>query len=239
VFTVVNWNRAGQVQDWFVDAAFSFDFPGNTYLSVGRFEAFELFQGIGFRKHRSSVSFSTDWKNWLGFSVGAVTGNNPNYFPAAGAPFLGSFTSANAGITLRPSPRLRVENTYIYTRLGTREGSSPAGVAAGQSIFNNHIARSKVNVQFTRELSLRSIVDYNAVLSTPSLVASPRDKRLTYDLLMTYLVHPGTALYLGYTDRYENLDLATGMPPTVVRTTSPTTATGRVVFVKLSYLFRY
>jgi hypothetical protein len=134
---------------------------------------------------------------------------------------------------------LRIENTYLYTRLGTREGSSPLGVAAGQSIFNNHIARSKVNFQFTRELSLRSIVDYNAVLSTPSLVASPRDKRFTYDLLLTYLLHPGTAFYVGYTDRYENLDLATGMPPTVVRTNSPTTPTGRVVFVKLSYLFRY
>jgi hypothetical protein len=239
VFTVVNWNRAGQVQDWFVDASFSFDFPGSTYLSFERFEAFELFGGVEFRKHRTNVSFTTDWKRWLGFSVGAVTGNNPNYFPATGAPFLGNLASTNAGITLRPSPRLRIENTYLYTRLGTREGSSPVGVAAGQSIFNNHIARAKVNYQFTRELSLRTIVDYNAVLSAPSLVALPRAKEFVYDFLLTYLLHPGTALYVGYTDRYENLDLASGMPPTVVRTLSPTTPTGRVIFVKLSYLFRY
>lgn len=239
VFTVVNWNRAGQVQDWFVDASFSFDFPGNTELAFGRFEAFELFRGVEFRKHRSSVSFSTEWKKWLGFSVGAATGNNPNFFPASGAPFLGNFASAEAGVTLRPSPQLRIESTYLYTRLGTREGSSPAGVAAGQSIFNNHIARAKVNYQFTRELSLRAIVDYNGLLAASSLTALPRDKRFTYDLLMTYLVHPGTALYLGYTDRYENLDIAPGTPPAVVRTSSPTTPTGRVLFVKLSYLFRY
>jgi hypothetical protein len=28
--------------------------------------------------------------------------------------------------------------------------------------FNNHILRSKVNYQFSRELSLRAIFDYNA-----------------------------------------------------------------------------
>ncbi len=239
VFTVVNWNRAGQVQDWFVDASFGLSFTANTGITVRRFEAFELFRGVEFRKHRTNVSFETDWRKWLGFAVGAGTGNNPNYFPVAGAPFLGNFTTANFGLTLRPSPRLRVEQSYIYTRLGTRLGSSPAGVAAGQNIFNNHIVRAKVNFQFTRELSLRTIVDYNAVLSNPGLAALPRAKKFTYDLLLTYLVHPGTALYVGYTDRYENLDIASAMPAAVVRTTSPTISTGRQLFAKLSYLFRY
>lgn len=239
VFTVVNWNRAGQVQDWFVDASFGFDFPRSTSFVVTRVDAFELFRGVEFRKHRTVLWFTTDWKSWLGFSVSGTTGSNPNYFPAAGAPFLGNFTSANAGITLRPSPRVRVDNTYIYTRLGTREGSSPPGVAAGHSIFNNHIARAKVNYQFSRALSLRAIVDYNALLATPDLVAAPTSKRLTYDFLLTYLLHPGTAFYVGYTDRYENLDISSGMPPAVVRTATPTTATSRIFFVKLSYLFRY
>jgi hypothetical protein len=57
--------------------------------------------------------------------------------------------------------------------------------------------RSKINYQFTRELSLRAILDYDAVLPNESLIAADRAKRFNADFLVTYLVHPGTALYAG------------------------------------------
>jgi len=44
---------------------------------------------------------------------------------------------------------------------------------------------------------VRAIVDYNATLPNPALVNLERCKRVTGDLLLTYLVHPGTAIYLG------------------------------------------
>ena len=81
------------------------------------------------------------------------------------------------------------------------------------TVYNNHIARSKVNYQFTRELSLRAIVDYNGVLPNASLVNLDRTKRFGYDLLMTYLIHPGTALYIGYTDIYQNYLFDPSRPP--------------------------
>jgi hypothetical protein len=52
-------------------------------------------------------------------------------------------------------------------------------------------------------------------------------------------VHPGTALYIGYTDRLENLGLLPGAPPTVGRIGFPSTTTGRQFFAKISYLFRF
>ncbi len=68
-------------------------------------------------------------------------------------------------------------------------------------------------------------------------------KKLTADFLVTYLLHPGTAVYVGYTDRYANLTLDPGappsVPPTLNRIASPTTSTGRQFFVKMSYLFRF
>ena len=64
-------------------------------------------------------------------------------------------------------------------------------------------------------------------------------KRLGYDFLMTYLVHPGTALYVGYTDIYQNLLLDPSRPPYVRVAGSPELNTGRQVFVKLSYLLRF
>jgi hypothetical protein len=50
------------------------------------------------------------------------------------------------------------------------------------------------------------------------------------------MVNPGTALHVGYTDRYENLLIT---PQTLIRTGSARTPTDRQFFVKMSYLFRY
>ena len=82
---------------------------------------------------------------------------------------------------------------------------------AQASVFTNHLTRSRVNYQFTRALSLRMIVDYNAVLENAALIDLKRQKRITGDALLTYLIHPGTALYVGYTDRLENLGLYNGV----------------------------
>ena len=242
VFTVVNWDRRGRVQDWFVNANFEAQLAGPFSFNFTRFEGFELFRDFGFRKHSTTASFSTEWLRWLEISTSATWGNGVNFFPpvASGlAPFLANVTNARFAIVVRPTPRFRYEQTYLYTRLGTREGSTPAPQAPGASIFNNHIVRAKVNYQFTRELSLRAILDYNAVLANPDLVALERSKRLTADFLLTYLVNPWTALYIGYTDGYENLILDTTGTPQLRRIGAPTTSTGRQVFAKLSYLFRF
>jgi hypothetical protein len=43
------------------------------------------------------------------------------------------------------------------------------------------------------------------VLPNVTLVSLDKSKRLGADLLLTYLLHPGTALYIGYTNVHENL----------------------------------
>ena len=106
-------------------------------------------------------------------------------------------------------------------------------------VFVNHLIRSRLTYQFNRELSLRMIVDYNGVLQNPALINLDKQKRVTGDVLLTYLIHPGTALYVGYTDRLENLALQPGSPPTVGRIGFPSTTTGRQFFAKVSYLFRF
>jgi hypothetical protein len=60
-----------------------------------------------------------------------------------------------------------------------------------------------------------------------------------YDVLLTYMLHPGTALHIGATDVYENLYFDPMISPALGRTTSPSLSTGRQVFVKFSYLFRF
>jgi hypothetical protein len=84
--------------------------------------------------------------------------------------------------------------------------------------------------------SLRTIVAYNGVLENASLIDLQRQKRITGDALLTYLIRPGTALYVGYTDRLENLGLYNG---TVRPIGFPSTTTARQFFAKVSYLFRF
>ncbi len=153
-----------------------------------------------------------------------------NYNPANNLlPFLTQERDVQADLTFRPTARLKLEEIYYYTNLRTRDAT----------VFVNHLARSRLNYQFTRELSVRMIVDYNGVLANPSLVNLARQKRVTGDVLVTYLIHPGTALYLGYTDRLENLRLFPGLPPSVGTIGFPSTTTARQFFAKVSYLFRF
>ncbi|HEU4391403.1 MAG TPA: DUF5916 domain-containing protein, partial [Blastocatellia bacterium] len=240
LFTSVNWDRQGRVQDWRVNLPWAMDFSNNTHIFVRRAEFYELFEGQGFREHTNDFEFGSDWLKWLGMSASLSFGKGVNFFPASGlAPFSATTFSGRAGITLRVAPQWRFEQTYIYDRLGTGQGLAQPEVPENTPIFNNHIFRSKLNYQFTRELSLRVILDYNAVLPNTDLISLERTKRLTGDVLVTYLVHPGTALYVGYTDSYENLRIDPSVPPSLQRTVSPTTAVGRQFFVKMSYLFRF
>ena len=64
-------------------------------------------------------------------------------------------------------------------------------------------------------------------------------RQLTADFLFTYLLHPYTALYVGYTVDRQNLDPAL-LPTTsgLVRTRSSLLDDGRQLFVKVSYLIR-
>lgn len=249
---LVNWNRRGQLQDWEADLGWEVELRRRTTLNATRTESYELFQGIGFRKHSTDLLATTAPATWLAFNARFVTGTQENLFPADGlAPFLANFKRASAGFTLRPTSGVRVDETYIFDRLGTREGSTPAGFLPGAGIFNNHLMRTKVNYQFTKDFSLRVILDYNATLANTALVDRQRDlgsfaggpaapfKQFTTDVLFTYLLHPGTAVYAGYNNGMSNLILDRSFLPPQVGFGNRLESTSHLFFVKLSYLFRY
>jgi hypothetical protein len=251
----VDWNHNGILQDWQAALGFQLDLTKQTTLTVSRGEAFELFDGIEFRKHSTSVSVTTQPYKWISFSTRYAQGIGENFFPAQSLvpfqPFLGNTRRVTFGLTLRPSSRFRLDETLIYYRLGTRAGWVTPPFSPGQSVFNNYLNRTKLNYQFTRELSLRLILDYNATIANSQLVDLQRivggndggpfspTKLFSTDVLFTYLLHPGTALYLGYNNHYTDLTLRPGAPPTVAAQGAPNNTTSRLFFVKLSYLLRF
>lgn len=232
-FMLATWNHDGALEDWLVRFPFEVLFRGQTSLFARRAEGMTRFLGTEFREHENFVSFFSSYFSWIGAGVTYADGTRPNFFPPPGvAPFIGSFRDVSASLTFRPMPNLLIDETYILSHLEAASGSGHTG-----RVFDNHIIRSRVNYQFTREFSARAILDYNGIWANQSLVALSQDRRFTADLLLTYLVNPGTAVYAGYTDGYQNvaLDPVSGVRP-IAR---PTTSTGRQVFIKTSYLLRF
>ena len=253
----VDWNHTGILQDWSAALGFQVDFAKQTAISISRGEAYELFENIGFRKHSTSFLLSSQPYKWISFSARYTQGIGENFFPAQSLlpfqPFLGSTKRVNFGFTLRPSARFRFDETLIYYRLGTRAGWVTPPFSPGQSVFNNYLNRAKLNYQFTKELSLRLILDYNATIANSQLFDVQRSlggsdlvngpfaptKQFTTDVLFTYLLHPGTAIYLGYNNGYSDLSLRPGPPPSVTTQGTANNPTTRLFFIKLSYLLRF
>jgi hypothetical protein len=42
------------------------------------------------------------------------------------------------------------------------------------------------------------IAEYNSLVSNPLFTAPPTSRRFNADFLVSYLLHPGTAIYAGY-----------------------------------------
>jgi hypothetical protein len=214
-----------------------------------------------YHEHNSSATIQTSYFSRV--TLGAIYrwGDDVNFVasptapsPLPDLPFLARLDNGIATLTLRPVRPLKIENTYLYERVRAGQGTyllalqQTAATGLGKGIFNNHIVRSKWNWQFTPQLSLRMIFQYNSVLAnTPGNTVFPytylpTQKQFNADFLLTYLVHPGTAIYLGYNSDLQNLDVVPGTPSStgyVVNTGRGYLNDSRQFFVKASYQFRF
>ncbi|HVH66866.1 MAG TPA: DUF5916 domain-containing protein [Gemmatimonadales bacterium] len=234
--TVFAWDRDGALLDRSLKGVWEVKVVGGTKLEVGYESAFELFKDMPFNTHATKVTFETEWLKWLAAKASYKQGTDVNHKPPSGvAPFLGATGKAELTFALRPSSRLRLDHTYLFSRLTTLPGW---GAGPPTRVFTDHILREKVNYQFSRPLSARAIVDYSTAARDSTLSRVDPERRWAVDMLLTYLINPGTALYLGYRDGYENLVMQ-GTPPALYRTDEPTLSVGRQVFVKLSYLLQF
>ena len=214
-----------------------------------------------YHEHTSGASFQTGYLKKVTLTAGYYWGQGVNFealppaplaIPTAyNHPFLAREDTAQAGLTFRPIKPLKIENTYLFERLRTNGDTylfeQTQFPGAGHGIFNNHILRSKWNWQFTPQLSMRLILQYNSVLAGTPGVGSPytylpTQKEFNTDFLITYLVHPGTAIYIGYNSDLQNLDVIPQTPTSpgyVTNTARGYINDSRQFFVKVSYLFRF
>ncbi len=277
------WDHEGTRLDTDYEPYLNIAGRGRTLIQIAPYEekrerlrpqdfAFIYLPGItknyDYHEHRSGAKFTTGFLPKATVGASYFWGDGGNFVPAATdvpQALLSHLETGNISLTFRPMKPLKIENTYLFERLRATDNEYrfaleqlPAGTTLGRGIFNNHIVRSQWNWQFTPELSLRLILQYNAVLAnTPgntytcsfddALVLCPytylpTQKEFNADFLLTYLVHPGTAIYIGYNSDLQNLDheLTPGPPPPAgLYSSKGFINDSRQFFVKVSYLFRF
>ena len=196
---------------------------------------------------KATIVASYYWGNAVNFVALPAVQNATAY----NHPFVAREDNAQASLIIRPFQPLKIENTYLFDRLRAGDSAFLAAQSqfpgAGRGIFNDHILRSKWNWQFTPQLSVRVILQYNALLAGTPGVGSPytylpTSREFNADFLITYLVHPGTAIYVGYNSDLQNLNVVPMTPTSpgyVTNTARGYINDSRQFFVKVSYLFRF
>ncbi|MFN0149354.1 MAG: DUF5916 domain-containing protein [bacterium] len=224
------WDHDETPRAWLVRFPFQIDMKGRTSIFVRHVESYDRVRGAGLRGRFDTFNVSTEWWRWLTIAQTLDYGTFPNFqTPATRAPGTARGLIGTLDVQVRPTPASQLGLSYLYNRLRTRPGA--VGIDRTAAIFDHHLARARVSYQFTRELSLRTIVDYDGFLSNSALVTTPRRKRLGVDVLLTYLVRPGTACHVGYTDGFAAVPAA---PDATDDSGERLALIGRRIFLKLS-----
>ena len=156
-------------------------------------------------------------------------GTTLNLVPQAGyLPSVADTSRIDLNIILRPIDQLSIANTYFLTELETK---------AGTKVFSNEIVRSNWNYQFTKELSLRFIAQYDKTEAGPATRLKD-DENLNFDVLLRYVINPWSAFYVGYNSNQSNFDIVELEGERELIVANDLRRDGDQFFVKFSYLFQ-
>jgi hypothetical protein len=239
------WDHSGTALDYFFFPGFRVDMARSTYVNFHPFgyddvrlrpsDYSTLTRVSSFPQPFWGIEAGTSWLKEMDFTAFFVSGGGVNFNPAAGqAPTIGHEDQGNFTLTFHARGRLRIDNTYLLEHVRER--------VANLTAVTNHIFRSGWNYQFTRALSARLILQYNSVLSNPEISALSPTKNFNTDFLITYLIHPGTAIYVGYNTDLANLNrnlAVNSITDAILTTPRGYINDGRQFFIKGSYTFRF
>ena len=171
----------------------------------------EIYCGKSFENiWRLHTCFQTTPNNKLALG-GSINYGHEIYYDN-GDSALGRQREISFWVDLKPIPRLLIESQITH--------ASSRHLHADDAYFDGYIARSKLTLQLSRELSTRIVVQYDNF-----------DDRWEFDPLLTYRLNPFSIFYVGSTTDYELANWGTG-------TGNSWKTANRQYFMKLQYLFR-
>lgn len=200
-----NWD--GLQKDRFSMPSINMTLPGQTGVQVGYLWSVERFAGIqhtGIRRWEANIMTSFSPAISSGFSL-----EKGRFIARFAQPaFLGDGHQMDFYIRLNPISQFEIQPSIAWEEL-----NNPY---TDEELFSVYILRTRMNYQFTREIFLRVITEYN-------------NGNGNFDIqpLLTYKINPFSVFYLGTNRLYSDWD---GFSTT-------TKLRDRQYFLKAQYLF--
>jgi hypothetical protein len=187
------------------------------YLNSRERFAGEVFEGISRASINVNSSPSEVISGGFHYTEGRTIYRNPE------DPDMAYTRSFSAYLNFKPTQRLFIQPDLNYSRLDRLDKYMEQNPDAERNIFEGYILRTRLTYQFSRELYLRLIVQYDDF-----------SERVDVEPLLTYQINPFTVFYAGVTGAYQYYDQNdyTGLDQ------SQWEMTARRFFAKLQYLFR-
>jgi hypothetical protein len=246
-----DWDHTGLGLDSIAHFSYSLLFNRNTrvspFLAVSNdrlrpSDYSTLSDNVEHRSQVAGLSLSTSPITQVAFSLSGYAGQTVNYNPPVNQPpDPVNVQSVNINLELKPFTQLDLQNRYEFDRF--RNPGSPL------IAYDNNLIVSRWNLQLNRSLAFRLIGVYQSTLPNAAFTAQQNTKDIFADALISYVPHPGTAIYLGYTNNAANLDpaLCTRLEngqcsPTgsfLNHTGDSLINTSSTLYLKLSYLLRF
>ena len=251
VYVEQDWDHTGLPLDSIAHFDYNLQFSRNTYFSPfveaenDRLRPSDypaLTQNVEYRSPAAGLNLSTSPVPQFALNLSGYEGQGVNYSPPTGqGPGSVNVQSANVSLELKPITRLDLQNRYEFDRF--------RDPGAALIAYDDHLVVSRWNLQLTNALAVRLIGIYQGTLPDAEYTAQQNTKDLFGDALISYIPHPGTAVYLGYTTDAQNLErnLCTRLanqtcnPNGIFLAHNGDALIGdsRTFYVKFSYLLRF
>lgn len=203
------WNYRGTRKDEWLSANLCGHLAKQTHFHSSFLLSRERWRGVWFDDiRRVSVNVDNHMLEAVQLSVYLNYGNTiaRNVDPL---PVMGRTTEVSGSATIKPLRQLIIEPSINYLKLNNRD--------TGGRIHEGSILRARFNYQLTRELSIRTVLQYNDF-----------DNDLRFESLVTYKLNPYTIFYIGSTHSFW-YELGKAHHPE---------RSERQFFLKFQYLFR-
>ncbi|MCX6829856.1 MAG: carbohydrate binding family 9 domain-containing protein [candidate division Zixibacteria bacterium] len=202
------WNFRKERKDEWVMPMLRILFKSMTELNISYVWSRETYKNIYFPGiNGGTIDISSNFSRYLAIDGALEWGNR--IARNLETPVLGRMFTAHMSASFRPIQRIVISPEINYARMKYPDRE--------EDIFNGYIFRNSLKYQFTRELMLRLIVEYDDF-----------DKNLNVEPLLSYKINPFTIFYVGSSHGYHDYDIPDRQ----------LTNTRQQFFLKFQYLFR-
>jgi len=177
------WDYLGTRKDEWLTAELCLHLAKQTHFHPSFVLSRERWHGVWFDDiRRVSVNIDNDmfdvFRPGVYLSYGNTIARNVDPLPV-----MGRATNVSLCGTIKPLQQLTIEPSVDYLKLNNRD--------TGEKIHEGSVIRTRLNYQFTRELFVRTIVQYDDF-----------DNDLRFEPLVTYKLNPYTIFYIGSTHSF-------------------------------------